>query len=1254
MSKKTVERRNRKKINQPRAVARPSDDPSKSDEFRQVTANVSSLFSHYSAKDVVLSLLTSELWLPNLGSQVKHWFCYTVLCSMKRECFIGDIPIDNFTAFNIFLSKLYAVLPEFPMLEDYVPEGDWGEVRYEFGGKQFCIFYGQNVERIVDFAKAFEILNDSNNKALDDFWNSLNIQDLVIRSIDRKFIGDIEDIEAGYIEIPTEDFWRQCIDGIHRNFQDVSKKKCSANLIATLGEGRLPATFIDFGSNVLDGTVLSYLFIDIDGIKYPINARGAVATVIEYWHSVGRLRGRPHSALEISPRIAKFLAQRFMPDKISVGPFQLVSKNKRLPFYFSGLLMGSSVMQLVLAIAPEQIRKMDEIETEVFKILREIEGWAILPAGSQQAFHICTGNGALVDPAEIKLLLVCAQVGTVTTAVRIPRCNAELLWLADFVTIFDSLEDAKELEKFWNFSDRHRDSLAPFSGSLPDLFASFRDANGELVEGAITPDLIMLDPHWSSNWRHRELVEYWSSAPNIFPDDSSILWKVESTENGIQRLTARSDHFLAWRTRIAHCTVYFVLKLNVKKIDASNAKVLELFIHCAVDALSQRENLIAHLDVFQYERITVNCDVHSGSEISDNERLSEVAADDKLFINWRQSNHSEKWKFDVGVNLSLVASSLTDSTDARFEARCVREFLCEVSAFFGTAIPPNTLEEIAETGGRRPRFYLSQSARIADTPDRGFPIVPKPTNYKVARRRLAEVLLSLGITPGTYELAEARSVVDQARDAFRQVVHNYIRELDQDALARFCIEQIEALTIEYNHTTTRVRLSLNHEVNYDRSQVYAEAHANFLTEVRNYRYLLECCISMEKAGTFVPGADDILPIAAHVDWLFVLYTASDTIYNDIDVAGIIIDDQYIPQVYYSEDREQKNQEFERESADQRLGMDLSEGEDEASIGAPPDLKPIEAAFSIDLGFSFTQLNQAFDVLTHWATATGGTRLKVRYEATYDQLFEAFTKNIDDIEKKNAQILIEFLTLDRSTIRRLISKNVDEQDVPIWDHNKRASRYMIRPIIRMNSGSYTWSALFAKKAQGIWTGSIKEGYLPADFAWPHIADAVRVVKKHLEDDLEVRAYAICKRMAPFVEKGLDLKRRFPKEGFEEIGDYDVLAYWPDSNRWLIVECKYNQPPFCLKDTRRLRERIFGPGGKPQYPKIKRRRDFFAESSERIRLLLNWPASNLLSPSQIDDVYISRSIYWWLRFPPYPVSTHFVRVDAFTKWLQRSLA
>ncbi|KIZ44293.1 hypothetical protein OO18_10860 [Raoultella ornithinolytica] len=66
----------------------------------------------------------------------------------------------------------------------------------------------------------------------------------------------------------------------------------------------------------------------------------------------------------------------------------------------------------------------------------------------------------------------------------------------------------------------------------------------------------------------------------------------------------------------------------------------------------------------------------------------------------------------------------------------------------------------------------------------------------------------------------------------------------------------------------------------------------------NYRYLLECTLSLNSKNETIPTTDDILQLLADIDWLIVLYNASDILHNDIDVGGLNIDNFYIPQVFF--------------------------------------------------------------------------------------------------------------------------------------------------------------------------------------------------------------------------------------------------------------------------------------------------------------------------------------------------------------------
>jgi hypothetical protein len=133
-----------------------------------------------------------------------------------------------------------------------------------------------------------------------------------------------------------------------------------------------------------------------------------------------------------------------------------------------------------------------------------------------------------------------------------------------------------------------------------------------------------------------------------------------------------------------------------------------------------------------------------------------------------------------------------------------------------------------------------------------------------------------------------------------------------------------------------------------------------------------------------------------------------------------------------------------------------------------------------------------------------------------------------------------------------------------------------------------------------------------------------------------------------DEGLDSKDRFPKQGFEEVGDFDVLAYWPQGNRWLLGECKYNQPAFCVKDARRLRDRVFGGGSElGQFVEIERRRKFFTTMWTYSAVAALAGAS--ACPDGGDRGHICKDLHRWLRFPPYDVPMRFSQIDALGAWL-----
>jgi hypothetical protein len=441
-------------------------------------------------------------------------------------------------------------------------------------------------------------------------------------------------------------------------------------------------------------------------------------------------------------------------------------------------------------------------------------------------------------------------------------------------------------------------------------------------------------------------------------------------------------------------------------------------------------------------------------------------------------------------------------------------------------------------------------------------------------------------------------------------------------------------------------------VSYNRTKSLAEAHEQFVKESRNYRYLLESSLSMQTSGSDEVSIEAIVRLVASVDWLMVLYDASDVLHNGIDVAGLELDHFYIPRVYYSKITDLSETSFANEAADIKLGVGLRESDEVRAIRqTDAEWGELDQAFNQDAGVSLNKFLTSLLVLSRWPSATGMKDLRFSYSAPRDKVRDVLVESVTEMTPEDAEKVISLVSLDPKGIRRLLGKSTDEGDVPVWEHNKRGDRYTIKPLIQGEKGILTWGAASMERAARIWGQTHANGYMPADFDWLNIKEAVRDIKARLDEQLETAAAAVLLRATPYAMNGIDFMRRFPKEGFDDVGDFDGLAYWPETNQWVTAECKYNQPAFCLKDARRLRDRIFGtPVNREQFAKIERRRAFLQAHMERIRAALGWPPPPAGLQSTVHELYVSRDIYWWMRNTPYPVPTHFVRVDGLNNWLR----
>jgi hypothetical protein len=1221
-------------------------------DFQRRGSQLCDLFVRYNAEDVAVALNVSDLWLPNISSQVKHHFAMGVFAAMSVERFTPSNRLDSYEEFGSFIKAVHAALPSFPSLEDYIPEPDWGEVRVACKGVFLNIFYGSSVERIPDFIEAFRLRHEGQIAALNDMDLVIALQDRLISSVRREVAGSAKDIDMGHVEIPSEAFWLQCRPALLSacDVLSLSINNISPALVLEVGNFTRPTTCSSFGDAVMNGTSLPGVMIRVGNRLIPLSLRNVASVVIDFWAD------RTGAAIQdagLSRSVATFISLRLEDKSVFAGPLRLISHKVHLPHRFAAIVQTEQKFHFIVVLDVELLPTLAQIERDVHKLLESGEEWAVLLEERNEVIQFCRQDGTQPGAADIEILAVLSRVGTSGMSLPMPKANARVLSLPDFVTVFDSLDDVEELDRFWAYVDNNKPVLRFMASGPADLFGSFRDSNAVLVDGAIVPHMITLDPHWGSNWRYTVLSEFWAVAPPLFPDDT-IAWKVEPKSDGLQRLIAKGQPKLAWTTSVDNCTMHVLFRFD-EALGLHNGRLLELFVHCLADGFSQRRDVIEDLPLFRRSRIVFVCRACAttlATEIED--ESTEQNTSKPLLSGWKLNNDRDASDLSVTVevNLARLQSRLDSPIDASFEAECVSDAIAGTSSLIGLVLNPELVSRLLATSSKKPRFTLKRVNRTVDVPDFSIANIPTPEQYKIARRDLAVVLKNQGVEPGCYELSQAKVIIDPAKDELRVKIHNRIATFERQALLVFCIEQHDALIAEYHRDVFRVTQSLEHEVSYDRSEALAKAHDSFTREARNYRYLLECCLSVPEAGRVSVCAGEVTQLVATIDWLFVLYGASDVLHNDIDVAGMELDHWFIPQVFFSQNKEEKEREFAIEMANTNLGVDLLQEDKVVSTQEKDaDWSTLDQVFITGLGFSFTHLTQMLLVLARWHSMGGEAELRLSYQASKSKIADILKASIQDLTDDEANRLIDFATLDPAQVRRLLGKAVDESDVPVWEHNKRGHRYNIRPLIDIGDDLLAWGAAAVDRTVHIWTGSVSNGYLPAEFDWPHVKNVVREIKAGIELQLEVRAFEVCSRATPWLLHGIDFKRKFPKERFEDVGDFDVLAYWPKTNQWLSVECKYNQPPFCLKDARRLRERIFGSGSNHgQFSKIERRRDFLVLQDDRLRKLLGWPEPDNGMLPIFSEAYVSRDIYWWMRNPPYEVSTYFVRIDGLDSWLR----
>src|SRR5207247_7615149 len=124
--------------------------------------------------------------------------------------------------------------------------------------------------------------------------------------------------------------------------------------------------------------------------------------------------------------------------------------------------------------------------------------------------------------------------------------------------------------------------------------------------------------------------------------------------------------------------------------------------------------------------------------------------------------------------------------------------------------------QLRDSARESPRFVLNIQDRLVDFPEHCSPHEPSDRHFKLARKQIALLAKAANVHEGRYELEDAKRHLNRLRDAmladldFRCSAFNGLKVLP------FLVERIEALQNDYWEKVSTIKLSLKHQVDYDR------------------------------------------------------------------------------------------------------------------------------------------------------------------------------------------------------------------------------------------------------------------------------------------------------------------------------------------------------------------------------------------------------------------------------------------------------
>ncbi|MCU7867432.1 MAG: hypothetical protein KZQ98_02715 [Candidatus Thiodiazotropha sp. (ex Lucinoma borealis)] len=1227
------------------------------------------LLQEYSFEDIVKSFFVLNLWLPNVSSHTKSQYIYVALESVLDN--LQPVSkIHTFQDFKNFIEKLLPLIPSFMMMEDFLPENDWGEIKYFVNDKSLKIFYGGDLENPYDFIYMFEIVHKGfkdfyqkklNRSPMEELEFCLSVQDKIINQI-HKSVQDFSELELAAFNLPSEIFWK-----ISSDFLDSfdPESLCGEGLIDEYTKDIdkcAPVPLADIGTfqqAVHNGTNFPYFFYRNNGKYFPILPRKYFAVLFDKWGKIfedyyeeikSEVKGHE---IKIGLQLFGFMNRRTKENDVFAFVSAIQEDMKPHKTLFTSAFQSKNKIVLVHVIPPptSNVSQQEVLDSLVPELREAQELFSKAPtrlglrAESQIVkFEATKSHSDSLDP------LIITVVPHITTDFGIlsqpNELVGEVIGLDQFLAIFDEMEDLNEFADFFDYVNSLRDSSMPTISTLLDRFGSFKDSHSVLIEGALNPDMIWLDPHWGSGFRYRSLSEFWKAFPkeNFFGNPRS--WTIHKQALETDTVMLKSKTFFGYTYCLTLGESHIFINSPVDSLTFEQGKIADSLMHSLEDSLTLYKDVLKHLP-FVSEKEKIHVLFFPRSLVDKNPKFGHI----KHLI----SSTGSLWEIDItrlnirdyGIRVvfddELIVMALKDAKDRSLQISLLQDVLSQINSVFGNDIDL-VKEKLEAEKTQKNRFRMFSYEKKVSFSELSKYVIAETRELKLADKKISEICKGSGISPGKYNGTEANEKLNILKERLLAYLNQRVSDLNFKTALPIVISNIDSLTNEHEQDEAQTENSMDQHVDYQREELSGKSKQAYIHNHKNYRYLIEKLVQLQPIGNKDLTDTELSEIFALVDRMLLLYAVSDYLHYGIHPAKIEITHDFLVNVSYESGIDAKIKAGAEEQAKIRLGM-IGNSSDTVSIsdGTQKYVEELDQGFKTDLGFSLRDMMDVHRVLMMWAIHNEKVTESTFYKATPEEIIIVCVDKMEGVDVTTLQPILDFLTLDPSKILMIEGRAETQPDIPVWEHRKKTMRYSIRPLIKVD-GYYYWGPYSVERSGRLWAGIIETSKLPSDIAAPTVTYILDKGHKSVANRLQEKINEIAKRYTPHVEVEV-----FPHlHGLvsEDIGDIDIFALLTEKNIILNIESKIIDQGYCNKDLKRIAEKIFGRkrsdrSFKEGYLHMVLKREKLLKQKGKELAEEYW--GPLTNQPKVVSIFVTQSSYWWTKYPIIESDVNFTELE-----------